>query len=814
VSQFLETVSQDVRYALRGFRRTPAFALTAMLTLALPIGGSSAIFSMIRAVLLRSLPWPDPDRLVIVWETNQKQGTTRANPSSANFFDWRELSHSFDALAHWRVVYFNISGNDRIAPERVQGARVAATFLPLLGGQPVLGRGFSAEEEQPGRDRVAILSHGFWQRRFGSSRDLLGHEILIDGVPVTVVGILSPEFRMGQVMNRDLDLYLPFANDHRQLSREDHAMNIYGRLRKTVSPTDAEAEMNSIAERLELEFPATNRGWRVRLVTLPEAAVANSRPLLLTLLASVGIVLLIACVNIANLMLARTNSRSREFAVRLAVGGSRGRVIRQLLTESLFLSLLGGTAGLLLACWAISFLMRISYLGLPRIREFRIDTMVLGFTVLVSLFAGLLFGVAPALRCSKVDLTRLKPGVAGGVRAQGNILMFAEVVLTTVLLIAGGAVLKGALHLVRMNRGLDVHQVLTMQIWLPEAKYPGPQELASFFEQLLPRVRVLPGVESASVVNYPPLGLIGTSVRVEGQIRFNSQEAPIAHYWIVSPEYFHTVGLSLRSGRLFDEHDAGQAPAVVVISERLAQGLFPGQEALGKHLRPLFPTNTNAFWIPHSRNVPFMIVGIVPDIIEEGLLPSAQPQMYLPYRQNPTRITHLLVRTASDPLAVARAVRAEVSALDPNQPVFDVRTLESVTGEAFSRQQVMAALVGVLAGLALLAGGGGHLRRGRIGGQRADPGDGYPRGPRRQAAGSDSPGCQGSIATGAGRRWDRPGRSRSGEPCPLWSASRPRDLGLPRCGLSLPCLDRSSDRSRLHPRPLGGKGGPCLRSPL
>jgi len=687
---------------VRGFRRRPLFALVAILTLALAIGGNSTIFSMIRAVLLRPLPWPDPDRLVIVWETNQKQGTTRANPSSANFFDWRERTNSFEALAHWRVVYFNLSGNARVAPERVQGARVAATFLRLLGARPVLGRGFFEAEEEPGRDRVAILSHGFWQRRFGASRDLLGRQIQIDGEPVMVVGILPPEFHI-RVMNRDLDVYLPFAHDRRQLSREDHSLNVYGRLRATVSLAEAEAELNSIAQRLEQEFPATNRDWRVRLVSLPEAAVANSRPILLTLLVSVGIVLLIACVNIANLMLARTNARFREFAVRVAVGGNRGRVIRQLLTESFVLGLLGGGAGLLCACWALPILkLRISYLGLPRTQEFRIDAVVLGFTALVSLLAGLLFGVALALRCAKVDLTTLKAGVTGTLRPQGNLLMFAEIVLTTMLLVGGGAVLKGALHLVRMNRGLNVQQVLTMQIWLPEAKYPLPQELTNFFEQLLPRVRVLPGVESASVVNYPPLGLLGTSVRVEGQIKLSSRETPLVHYWIVSPEYFHTVGLSLRRGRLFDEQDTDQASGAVVISERLAERLFPGQDALGMHLRPLFPMNSSAFWIPHARHDPLTVVGIVPDIKEDGLFPLAQPQMYLAYRQNPTRITHLLVRTAANPLKTARAVQGEVAAVDPNQPVFDVRTLESVTEEAFSRQQVGAALLGVFAGLALL----------------------------------------------------------------------------------------------------------------
>ena len=701
VSPLLEAVSQDMRYALHGFRRRLLFVVTAVLTLALAIGGNSAVFSMIRAVLLRPLPWPDPDRLVIVWETNQKEGTARANPSSANFFDWREQSHSFEALAHWRFVYCNLSGDDRFAPERVQGARVAATFLPLLGVQPLLGRGFFAEEEQPGRDRVAILSHGFWQRRFGASRELLDHQILIDGEPVTVVGILPQGFHIW-IMNRDLDVYLPFAHDRRQLSREDHSLNVYGRLRPTVSLAEAEAEMNSVAERLEQEFPSTNRDWRVHLVALPQAAVANSRAILLTLQASVGIVLLIACVNIANLMLSGTNARSREFAVRVAIGCSRGRVVRQLLTESLILGLLGGAAGLLFAWWALPVLkLRISHLGLPRTHEFRIDAMVLGFTVLVSLLAGLLFGLAPALRCAKVDLVSLKAWATGTVQSQANLLMFAQVVLTTMLLIAGGAVLKGALHLVRMNRGLDVQRVLTMQIWLPEAKYPLPQELANFFDQLLPRVKALPGVESASVVNYPPLGLIGTSVRVEGQIKADNQEL-FVHYWIVSPQYFHTVGLSLRRGRLLDEQDTAQASRAVVISERLAQRLFPGQEALGKHLRPLFPTNTNAFWIPHSPNVPFTVVGIVADIKEDGLLSLAQPQMYLAYRQSPTRMTHLLVRTNANPLDLARAVRGEVSALDPNQAVFDVRTLQSVTGEAFSRQQVVAALLAVFAGLGLL----------------------------------------------------------------------------------------------------------------
>jgi putative ABC transport system permease protein len=703
VGRLLESVWQDARYALRGFRRRPVFALTAILTLALAIGGNGTIFGMIRAILLRPLPWPDPDRLVIIWETNQKQGAARAFPSTANFFDWRERSHSFEALAHWRAVQFNLSASDHLAPERVQGGRVAATFFPLLGTQPALGRGFFPEEEQPGRDRVAILSHGFWERRFGGRQDLLGSRILVDGELVTVVGILPRKFRMWPVMNRDLEVYLPFVHDQRQANREDHSLNVYGRLRAQVTLAEAEAELNSIAKQLEQEFPATNRDWRVELLTLPEAAVVNVRPMLLTLLAAVGVVLLIACANIANLMLARIHSRSREFAVRQAVGGSRSRIIRQLLIESLLLGLLGGGAGLLFASWLLPVLdSHVTYLGLTRIHEFRIDAAGLGFTAAVSVLAGLICGLASAYYGPKADLAGLRPADAVGTRRRHRLLMFAELALTTTLLVAGGAVLKGTLHLLRMGRGLDVERLLTMQIWLPPAKYPGTPELTQFFEQLLPRVRALPGVESASLANYPPLALLGTSVRVTAPDEGDGRDAALVHYWVVSPEYLHTAGLRLRRGRFFDEQDGGAIRGAVVISERLARQLFPGKDAIGRQLRTLFPTNSNAFWIPNSSNPPLTIAGVVADIEEDGLLSSGQPQMYLAYRQSPTRVAHLLVRTDANPAVLAHAVQKEVSALDPDQPLSDVRTLESATAEAFSRQRLAAALLGAFACAALL----------------------------------------------------------------------------------------------------------------
>jgi putative ABC transport system permease protein len=701
LSRLLDTFFQDARFALRGFRARPLFTLVAILTLALAIGGNTAIFSMIRAVLLRPLPWLDPDRLVIVWETNPKQGVTRSFPSSANFFDWREQSRSFDALAPWRAVSFNLAGDPHRTPERVPGARVGPDFLAMLGGRPELGRSFLPEEDQPGRDRVVILSHNLWQRRFGGNRTLLGTPVLIDGEPVTVVGVLPPQFRLMQVLNHDLDIFLPLTHDPRLASRDDHSFNVYGRLRPSVSVARAESELNAIAERLGRAYPATNRDWRARVIPLPEAAVANGRPLLFALAAAVAIVLVIACVNLAGLLTSRANARAQEFAIRLAVGGSRARVTRQLLTESALLGLIGGAAGLLLAFWALPVLnLRIPSLGMPRIHQFRLDAWVLGFNAVASLVAGLLFGLAPAARFSRVDWIALK-SAATRRQGRGRVLVLSEVVLTTVLLIAGGSALKTAIHLVRMDRGLDVRQVLTTQIWLPEARYPGARQLSDFFADLLPRVRALPGVESASVVNYPPLGLLGTSVPVDRQAANERRDAPTARYWIVSPDYRRTVRLPLLRGRSLEERDTEQTAGAAVISARLAERLFPGEDALGKALWPRFPANTNAFWIPYATSASFTVVGIVPDIVEDGLLSTPLPQMYFPWRQSPARVGHLLVR-AANPQAIARAIRSAVQSVDPGQAVSEIRSLESLTGEAFSRQTVASALLAVFAALALL----------------------------------------------------------------------------------------------------------------
>ncbi len=692
----------DARYGFRQVFRRPGLTLTATLTLALGIGGNSAIFSAIDAVLLRPLSWPDPDRLVSVWEMNRKQGVSRAFPSSANFFDWKEQSHAFEAIAHWRFVYFNLAGDQNLRPERAQGARVSAEFFRLLGARPAWGRDFVQGEEQSGRDDVAILSYGFWQGRFGGRADAIGRSILVDGSAATVVGILPREFRMFRVLNRELDLYMPLALDRSQRSRDDHSLNVYARLRRDAPLSRAQGELDAIAGRLEREFPATNTGWGVQLLPLGEALARRSGPVLVMLLAAVGMVLAIACANVANLLLARANSRRKEIAIRMAAGGSALRIVQQLLAESFWLAAAGGGAGLLLAWWAVSLLnARISYHQLVRIHDFRIDTSVLWFTLAVSLLAGVLFGLAPALRSVQVDVSESLRSASGRTAGRrGGLVVLSEVALTTMLSIGAGAVLKDTLRYIRMNRGLDAHNVLTMQIGLPETKYPEPAQMADFFDRLGRRLRTLPGVEAASVVNYPPAGLIATSVPVEGATNTGG-ETPVARYWVVGPEYFSAVRLPLLAGRAFEERDRDESRGVAVVSQSFARRFFPGGSAIGKQIRPQFP-ESNAFWIPYSKKARLTIVGVVSDVNEDGLAEAALPQMYLPYPQNPTRIAHVLVRTSSDPRRIAAAARSEVWSVDRDQPVFDVRTLEDVVSESFSQQQVLGLLLGVFAGVALI----------------------------------------------------------------------------------------------------------------
>ncbi|MEK6324526.1 MAG: ABC transporter permease [Acidobacteriota bacterium] len=717
------SILQDLRYSVRMLLKRPGFTAMVVLVLALGIGANSAFFSVVNAVLLRPVPWKDPERIVSVWETNLKRGENSALVSAVNFLHWRDQGKVFEHVAGWRFLYLNLTG--RGESERVQGLTVSPDYFPLLSVKAALGRTFIPEEEQPGRDKVVVLSHGLWQRRFGSDPNLIGQQITVEGEPYTVVGVLSSDFRIFKVLNRELDIYIPLRLDRAQLARNgmtaedktgtrgdaEQIMFVYARLKPGVSLEQAQAAMDTIYSGLEQQYPKSNTGLGVRLVLLQKQWGEQLRPTLLILLGCVAFVLLIACANAANLLLARASVRQKEMAIRAALGASRFRLIRQLLTESLLMALLSGAAGLLLAFWGIKLLNGlISYAVVNRVDEFRLDVSVLGFTLVISLLTGMVFGLAPALQSSKLDLTEsLKEGPGGATRGGRlrDLLVICEITLAVVLLIGAGLMIGSVLRLHAVDRGLNTDNVLTMQVFLPKAKYPGGRQLASFYQRVLQRVQTLPGVESASLINYPPLGLISPTVpfTIEGKAPPAPDEAPVAQYEVISAEYFHTMGIPLLSGRQFTEQDANENHGVAVISASMARRFWPHEDPVGMQIKPRFP-EMRAYWVPESNNLPLTVVGVVGDLKQDGIMGVPQdqvtlPQMYLPYLQNPSSIMHLMVRTPSEPLRWAAAVRGEVYAVDKDQPVFDVKTMDEVVAESFARPRILTLLLVAFAALAL-----------------------------------------------------------------------------------------------------------------
>jgi putative ABC transport system permease protein len=698
---------QDIRYGVRMLFKRPGLTISVVIVLALGIGANSAIFSVVSAVLLRPIPWADPERIVSVHEINLKRGVDSQIVSPANFLDWREESQSFEQMAGWRFVYLNLTGRDQ--PERVQGLNVSASYFPLLGVKAALGRTFLPEEEEAGRDRVVVLSDRLWQRRFGADPNIVGQEVTVEGESYRVVGVLPRSFRVFRVLNRELDMYVPLSLDRSQLSRADQSIFVYARLKQGVSLEQAEGEMKALYRNHEQEYREIKEGWGVRLVPLPEQWTERIRPTLLMLLAAVALVLLIACANIANLLLACAAARQKEMAVRMALGAGRLRLVRQLLTESLLLALFGGAMGLLLAYWTIDLLNKlIPYTAVNRIGNFELDGRVLCFNFVITMLTGLVFGLAPALQSSKLDLTEaLKEGrgQTAGVRGRRLLgaLVVSEIALAVVLLVGAGLLVHSSLRLARMERGLNLDHVLTMQIWLPRAKYREGQEVANFYQQALQKIESLPGVESASAINFPPLAVQYTTVPFSVEGRAPEEEPPTARYSIISPDYFKTMGIPLLAGRPFTEQDADEARGVAIISRSMAERFWPNDDPLGKRILPQFPKpQKTTFWLPESRNLPLTIVGVVRDVKQEGINDPELPQMYLPYLQNPSSIMNLVIRTQSDPLSYAEAVRREVYAVDKDQPVFDIKTMETLVAESFSQPHVLAALLVSFAALALL----------------------------------------------------------------------------------------------------------------
>jgi putative ABC transport system permease protein len=697
-AKFFVDLWHDLRYGLRALAKNPGFTAVAVVTLALGIGANTAIFSVVNTVLLRPLPFKDPERLVMVWEDASKHGFPRDTPAAANFVDWREQNRVFEGMSAIAEESFNLTGAGE--PERIDGRRVSANLFALLGVEPRLGRAFLPEEDSPGAGRVVVISHALWQRRFGSDEKIVGKAVTLNGESYMVVGVMPPGF---QFPSREDELWVPIAFTPREAaSRQRHYLEVVARLKPGVSVGQAQAEMNNISARLQQQHPDSNADLGAAVVPLHEQMVGDIKPALLVLLSAVGFVLLVACANVANLLLARAAARQKEIALRVALGASCWRLVRQFLTESVLLAALGGGAGLLLSLWGVRLLKAFIPESVSQVRAVAVDARVLLFTLVVTLLTGLVFGLAPATQASNFDLNEtLKEGgrdtSAGsrGKRIRG-LLVVSEVAVSLVLLIGAGLLINSFVRLRNVDPGFRADHLLTMRIVLPQQKYPDATRRAAFYTELIRRVEAVPGVKSAAVANWIPLAATqgdSVSVAVEGQPDPGPRRPAIVTR-VVSPHYFQTMGIQLLRGRDFDERqDRADSPAVVVINETLARRLFAGEDPLGKRLTP-GSTDSPEDWC--------QVVGVVKDVRQFELSAEPKPQMYLLYAQADFFAPrHLVVSTSVEPAGLASAVRGVVWEIDKDQPVSNISTMEEVLSDSIARQRFQMLLLAVFAGVAL-----------------------------------------------------------------------------------------------------------------
>ncbi len=695
--RWVEDLWKDLRYGARMLLKHSGFTVAAVLALALGIGANTAIFSVVNAVLLKPLPYYDPQRLV--WVTGViPQGDEIVG--AADYIDWQAQSNAFEHLAAFLPRALNFTG--RGEPERLNCVAVTANLFPALGVTPRLGRGFTREEDRPGGARVAILSHAFWQRRFGGDPAIIGQSLTLEAESRLVIGVMPPGFQF----NREAEVWLPLSlNVQQELTRERMSIvNVVGRLKPGFSVEQALTDLNLILRRIEQTNPKQFPGLRAKVMLLSERLVGNLRRGLLVLFGAVGFVLLIACANVANLMLARAAVRRKEMAIRAAMGAGRGRLVRQMLTESLLLSVFGGAAGLALAVLGVKALVALSPDDLALIKESSVDGIVLGFTFIASLLTGVAAGIIPALQTSQIDLNEnLKEGARNaatlahrGAARVSPALVIGELALTLVLLAGAGLLIKSFLRLRAVETGYKPENLLTMMIRLNFAKYPpGAPQQKAFYQDLLTRIRALPGVEAAATgASLPLTGMSGrTGLTIEGRPPVPDMQKPPVDFSQVSHDYFRAMGVQLRSGRDFTEQDNENAPPVVIINETLAQRYFTGENPIGKRL--LFG---------HPTQFALTIVGVASDVKRYGLEAEVRPEFYQPYLQNASFLGHikLVVRTASDPLDWAAAVRQQVWAIDADQPVYSVMTMEQRLAEAVAPRRFQMLLFGIFAAVALV----------------------------------------------------------------------------------------------------------------
>ncbi len=689
---------KDVKFALRGLLKHPAFTAIAVVTLALGIGGSTSIFTVVNAALLRGLPYKSPDRLYHIWEQTPKQEFSKREFSYPDYQDYQQ-NNIFEGLAAYSGGGAILSGQGD--PESLNATRVNAAFFSVLGVDPLLGRTFQNGEDNQGGPKVTVLTYALWQRRFGADPNIVGRALTLNGESYTVIGVLPASF---QFALRPADLFLPYQPTQNQLTRRFmHGTNLIGRLKTGKSADEAQSELNLIAGRIEQQFNDSHAGVKARVVPLQEEVIGNVRPILLVLLGAVGFVLLIACANVASLLLTRSLARQKEVAIRSALGASRWRVIRQLLTESILLSLAGGIAGLLIAFWGVPALVAVlpqSQLNaMPFLKSLNIDASILAFSFGLSLLTGLIFGLAPALQSSKLDLNEaLKEGgrqtSAGSGHRLRSAMVVSEIALAVVLLIGAGLMMKSLLRLLQTNIGFQTENVLTMTVIAPPTKYTELNQQINFNDQLRQRVQALPGVAGAGTVNILPVNAGNTT-------RFYIDGDPIpapgketeANIRTVSEDYFKTLGVPLLAGRMFDDRDTNDKPGVVIIGKTIADRMFAGRDPVGMRLK------YSSFDGP-----PDLIVGVVGDVKITGIDEALRPVLYYPFRQNSSTFANLVARTNTDPTALAAAIRNEVRNLEPDAAILNVRTMDEMIAQtpASFMRRFPALVISIFAGIALL----------------------------------------------------------------------------------------------------------------
>lgn len=693
---------QDLRYALRTFSNSPGPTAVAIVVLSLGIGANAAIFSVTSAVLLRALPYRDSERLVSVWETQPSKGMRQELVSPADLKDFLDRNQAFDQMGAIRSQSAVLSEGE--TPERIEIAAVSPATFELLGMQPALGRSFASDEDQPGHNRVAIVSAGLWQRRFGRDPHVLGKTLLLDGGSFTIVGIARAGFRLPESQSELWIPYTPAPADFQPAHRGDRFLHVLAHLRPGVSLARALSEMQIVAAGLARENPNMNAGRGVNLVPIREQLVGDVRPTLWILMAAVTAVLLIACVNVAHLLLARAGAREKEIAIRRALGANAARLVRQLLTESLVLAMSAGLLGLLLAYWGAWILAQVAPSGLPQAAESTIDWRVLVFTLGVSIVTGLIFGLAPAISSARSNLNLvLRSGGRGGTggRARSrvrDVLMVCEVASSAALLIGAGLLIRSLLHLQEVNPGFRSDHVLTMQLALPPARYPG-LKVGLFYQQLLDRVSRLPGVQAAGICRFLPLSGNDASLnfQIEGQPRLSDADQPRAKYRAAGGEYFTALGIPLVRGRLFDSRDNQNSPKVVIINETAARRYWPNENPVGRRILSGLDENQ---WST--------VVGVVGDVKHSGLDLDTNPETYYHYLQIPPQAMNLAegtmglaIRTDADPDAIMSSVRQELQSLDPGQPVFNVQSMQQMLASSIAQPRFRTYLIGMFAGLAL-----------------------------------------------------------------------------------------------------------------